>query len=98
MKASRGLTIGPDVLNVGFQTVQLPHPRDGYQNKCGRPADRAHPRRAARDETFPQRNGPLMTASQRRSIRSKDVVQLLEMAAADYPDETASGVTKPERR
>ena len=29
---SRGLTIGPDVLDVGFQTVQLPHPPIGYRN------------------------------------------------------------------
>ena len=29
---SRGVTITPDVLETGFQTVQLPHPTDGYRN------------------------------------------------------------------
>lgn len=29
---SRGVTIGPDVLEVGFHSVQFPQPTNGYRN------------------------------------------------------------------
>ena len=29
---SRGVTISPDVLEVGFHSVQLPQPTNGYRN------------------------------------------------------------------
>ena len=32
MMSGRGLTVSPDVLETGFQTVQLPHLMNGYRN------------------------------------------------------------------